>query len=107
MTHSAEDYPHRPNEPWTNIRNHRGLERLHYIADRALAQTMYELWQSVGENERQMDIVKRAHTGMLGEDPQRLALDYFGETLDDPPMAKVERFVRRIATMRQAQAGKR
>lgn len=102
---SAKDYPFRANEPWTNIRQVHGLERLCYIPDRGLAQTLFELYESLSRDEKSRDVVKRAHSGMLGSDAEKLAHRHFGETLGHPARDRMEDFIRKLQTVKQSRAG--
>lgn len=102
---SAEDYPYRPNEPWTNVSKVHGLEKLCYIRDRETAQTMFDLYQALDRNEKMMDVVKRAHSGMLGPDAEKLAHRWFGESLGSPGSNKVEAFLKSLSTVKQSRAG--
>lgn len=102
---SAEDYPFRPNEPWTNVRQVHGLERLCYISDRGLAQTLFELYQALSRDEKTRDAVKRAHSGMLGPDAERMAIQAFGKTLGHPARDKMEDFLWRLSSVKQSRAG--
>jgi hypothetical protein len=105
MTESAADYPYREHEPWTNVRNVEGLERLCYIADRGMAQVMFELYQNIARNEQLMDVAKRAISGMLGEPASELAKRHFGEVLGHPSTERLERFVEKLKQVRTAKAG--
>lgn len=100
-----ELYPYQPDRPWRDVFAAEGLEKLRYVRDRELAQTLLELHENIGRTEQAMDVVKRAHTGMLGPDAAELAHKWFGKTLGQPGMQRVESFIAQLGTVKQYRAG--
>jgi len=106
VTASADDYPYRPNEPWRNVHQVYGLEKLCYIRDRELAKELFNMYQALAERDKLMDIAKRAHTGMMGQEPERLAQQYFGKVLGHPSMNALKDFVPKVRQVTQSRAGR-
>ncbi|MBK9496869.1 MAG: hypothetical protein IPO08_20650 [Xanthomonadales bacterium] len=116
-----ESYQYNPAMTLQQVYDAEGLDKLRGVPDRALAETLFCLYQTLhspkalltdrktqeGEFERRVDYVQKAYAGKFGVEEQDIAWDVFGKALPSVfARADLGAFFRQRAALRQAKANR-